>query len=212
MPFSCPMAPAGTDPGLCPSRTCGPTGHRSARAGETRVAFPVSARTDDSPFTASMAGAIASATASRRDQDRPGAKAPGQRPPHPRRALASVSPGPADLQNTFPRGRGKRDAFPVPARGGSPLPRIGKPVPAVPAAGVRYQHPARPTGAEPSPCCDSRPSSPGADGKGKRPFAIRGRALAGRRKAVRTSGGNFRDEAGRVLLAGKKGRAESAPG
>ncbi len=34
----------------------------------------------------------------------------------PGRALASVSPGPAGLQGTVPRGRGKRGAFPDPAR------------------------------------------------------------------------------------------------
>jgi len=39
------------------------------------------------PHPASMAGAIAPATAPRRDQDQPGAKAPGQRPPRHRRAL-----------------------------------------------------------------------------------------------------------------------------
>ncbi len=80
-------APPPAGAGLCPSRTCRSTGHRRARAGETRVAFPVPAHNDDSTITASLAGAIAPATASRRDQDRPGAKAPGQRPPRPWRAL-----------------------------------------------------------------------------------------------------------------------------
>jgi len=63
-----------------------------------------------------MAGAIAPATALRRDQDRPGAQSPrpapapplagASRPPG--RALASVCPGPAGLQGTVARGRGKR--------------------------------------------------------------------------------------------------------
>jgi len=81
------FAPAGPGAGLCPSRTHRSTGHCPARAGETRVAFPDPARTDKSAVTAAMAGAIAPATAPRRDQDQPGAKAPGQRPPRPRRAL-----------------------------------------------------------------------------------------------------------------------------
>jgi len=63
-----------------------------------------------------MAGAIAPATALRREQDRPGAKAPGQRPTRPWRALRPrrvgrwpfVVPEPADLQGTVLRGRGKR--------------------------------------------------------------------------------------------------------
>ena len=59
------FAPAGSGAGLCPSRTCRSTGHRPARAGETRIAFPGPARTDESAVTASMAGAIAPATAPR---------------------------------------------------------------------------------------------------------------------------------------------------
>jgi len=73
-----------------------------------------------------MAGAIAPATAMHWDQDHPGAKAPGQRPTRHRRALRPrwagrwpfVVPGPTDLQGTVARGRGKRGAFPVPARRG----------------------------------------------------------------------------------------------
>ena len=49
----------------CWSRTCRSVGHSSARAGETQVAFPVPGRRDESTFTASMAGAIAPATAPR---------------------------------------------------------------------------------------------------------------------------------------------------
>ncbi len=120
------FAPAGSGAGLCFSRTCRSTGDRRARAGETRVAFPVPARTGDGTFTASMAGAITPAIALRRDQDRLGAKSPRQAPAPPPagasrppgRALAYVPPGPTGLHGTVPRGRGKRDAFPVPARTG----------------------------------------------------------------------------------------------
>jgi len=86
-----PLAGASRPPGRalafrC-SRTCRSTGHRPARAGETRRAFPLPARTDESAVTASLAGAIAPATALRWDQDRPWAKASGQRPTRPWRAL-----------------------------------------------------------------------------------------------------------------------------
>ena len=57
------------------------------RARGKRDAFPDRARTGESTASASMAGANAPATVPRRDQDQPGAKAPGQRPPRPRRAL-----------------------------------------------------------------------------------------------------------------------------
>jgi hypothetical protein len=79
----------------------------------------------------SLAGAIAPATAPRRDQDQPGAQAPGQRPPSPRRALcahrgralASVLPGPAGLQGTVARGRGKHGSrFLFPPKGAIPVP------------------------------------------------------------------------------------------
>ena len=108
--------PAGSDAGLWFSRTLRSAGNRRARAVETRVAFPGPARTDDSTVTAPLAGAIAPATALRRDQDRPGANAPGQRPPRPRRALCTrrvgrwpfVVPGPTGLQGTVAHGRGKR--------------------------------------------------------------------------------------------------------
>jgi len=100
------------------------------------------------------------ATALRRDQDRPGAKAPGQRPPRPRRALASVLSGPTGLGGTVPSGRGKRGSrFPFPPalmtapspprwQGPSPLPwhhagiRTGRgpkpPASARPAPGGRF--------------------------------------------------------------------------
>jgi hypothetical protein len=56
------FSPAGPGAGLRYSRTCRSAGNRPARAGK-RSAFPVPARTDESTFTASMAGAIAPATA-----------------------------------------------------------------------------------------------------------------------------------------------------
>ena len=40
-----------------------------------------------------------------------GGQSPGQRPPRPWRALASVGPGPAGLQGTVPRGRGNAMRF-----------------------------------------------------------------------------------------------------
>jgi len=118
------FSPAGSGAGLCFSLTDRSARHRRARAGETRVAFPVPARTDDSALTASMAGAIAPATAQGWHQDRPGAQSPRPAPipppagaSHPPgRALASVPSGPAGLRGAVPRGRGKRDAFPDPAR------------------------------------------------------------------------------------------------
>jgi len=59
------FAPAGPGAGLWFSRTLRSAGNRRARAGETRVAFPGPARTDDSTLIASLAGAIAPATARR---------------------------------------------------------------------------------------------------------------------------------------------------
>ena len=94
-----------------------PKGRRPARAGETQCGScsrPEWGRNR----VASMVGAIAPAAALRWDQDRPGAKAPGQRPTRPRpapdpptagashppgRALASASPGPAGLPGTIAR-------------------------------------------------------------------------------------------------------------
>jgi hypothetical protein len=112
---------------------------RPARAGETRCVSCF--RPENSTVTASMAGAIAPATAPRcplpagGQSPRPAPAPPpagASRPPG--RALASAVPGPAGLQGTVPHGRGKRGAFPVPARvadavsplqwqGPSPLPR-----------------------------------------------------------------------------------------
>ena len=106
-------APPPAGAGLCPFRSDRSGWHCPEWAGETRVAFPVPARTDDSTFTASMAGAIAPAMAPRRDQDRPGAQSPRPAPapppagasPPPGRAPASVLPGTGGRQETVPRGR-----------------------------------------------------------------------------------------------------------
>jgi len=160
--------PAGSGAGLRCSRTCRSAGHRPVRAGETRVAFPDPARTDESTVTAAMAGAIAPAIAPRRDQDQPGAKAPGQRPPRHRRALRPrrvgrwpfVVPGLVGLLGTVPRGRGNALRFlfppgevkalsplqwqgpsPLPQRHAAPCPAGGqspRPAPAPPLAGALH--------------------------------------------------------------------------
>jgi len=89
-----------------------------------------------------MAGAIAPATAPRRDQDQPGAQSPRPAPAPPPagaslppgRALASAPPGATGLQGTVPRGRGNAMRFLVPPelmtarsprqwQGPSPLPQ-----------------------------------------------------------------------------------------
>jgi len=90
------------------ARTHRSTGHRPARAGETRLAFPVPARTGESAVTAAMAGAIAPATAPPCPLTSRGPKPPGQCPPRPRRALACRGPGPSGPQGSVARGRGKR--------------------------------------------------------------------------------------------------------
>jgi hypothetical protein len=69
----------------------------------------------------------------------PGAKAPGQRPPRPRRELfarrvgrwPAVGAGGTGPGGSVARRRGKRHAFPVSAQRGNPFPRIGKIFPAV---------------------------------------------------------------------------------
>jgi len=82
------FSPAGSGAGLCVAWNCGSTRHRPARAGETQVAFPDPARTDERTAPAAMAGAIAPATVPRRPLSRRGGpKPPGQRPSRPRRAL-----------------------------------------------------------------------------------------------------------------------------
>ncbi len=99
------------------------------------------------PSPAPMAKAIAFATprrchpASRGPRPRPAPAPPtagASRPPG--RALAFVVPGPAGLQGTVPSGRGKRGAFPVPARSGggtaSPPWQGPSPLPQ-PHAGIR---------------------------------------------------------------------------
>ncbi len=101
--------------------------------GETRVAFPVPARTDECTVTAAMAGAIAPATVLRRDHDRPGAQSPR---PAPDPAGASHPPGRAlafrgawtdrSIGHRPARAGETRVAFPDPAHRGNSFPRTGK--------------------------------------------------------------------------------------
>jgi hypothetical protein len=200
------FAPAGSGAGLCPSRICRSTGHCPARAGETRVAFPVPARTGDSTFTASIAGAIAPATAPRWHQDRPGAQSPRPAPapppagasPPPGRALASVPPGPAGLRGAVPRGRGKRDACPLPARTDDSTLTASMAGAIAPATAPRWhqdrpgakapgQRPAPPTaGASPPPGRALASASPGP--AGLRGAVPRGRGKRGSRLRVPPGG------------------------
>jgi len=109
-----------------------------------------------------MAGAIAPATALHWHQDQPGAKAPGQRPTRHWRALRprrvgrwpSAVPGPAGLQGTVARGRGKRGSRflfppeqakalpPLQWQGPSPLPQR--------CAGIRTSRGPKPPGQRPT--------------------------------------------------------------
>ncbi len=129
----------------------------------------------ESTVTASLAGAIAPATALRRDQDRPGATAPGQRPTRPWRALRPrrvgrwpfVVPGPTDLQGIVARGRGKRGSrFLVPPGGAkalAPLHWQGPSPLAWRCAGIRTSRgPKPPASARPAPGGRFAPAGPGA--------------------------------------------------
>jgi hypothetical protein len=85
-----------------------------------------------------LAGAIAPATAAALILGPPGAKAPGLRPPRPRRALfarrvgrwLAVGAGGTGLGGSVAQGWGKRSAFHGPAQRGNPFLRIGKIFPA----------------------------------------------------------------------------------
>ncbi len=114
-------------------------------------------------------GAIAPATAQRRDQDPPGAG----------RALASVSPGPVGLQGTVPLRRGKRAAFPVPA------PKCGPMHQAMPGLSGRGHR----------PCHSAAPGS-GPAGGPKPPASARS-AHGGRWPAVLRAAQVFADAARR---------------
>jgi hypothetical protein len=118
---------------FCWSRTCRSTGHRRARAGETRVAYPdppgvaqaLSPFQWQGPSPLPQRCAVpwpAGGQSPRPAPDPPMAGA--SRPPG--RALACGVPGPAGLQGIVPRGRGKRGSrFPRPetgAKGRTPLP------------------------------------------------------------------------------------------
>jgi len=116
------FAPAGPGAGLSLFPDL-PVYRAASRArGETRVAFPVPARTGEGAATAAMAGAIAPAKALRRDQDQPGATAPGQRPIRPWRALrprragrwpAVALAGRVPVGPWFPTGRENAVRFPL---------------------------------------------------------------------------------------------------
>ena len=107
-----------------------------------------------------MAGAIAPATALHWHQDQPEAKAPGQRPTRPWRALRPrragrwpfVVPGPTGLKGSVARGRGKRGSRflfpPAPTKALSPL---------------QWQRPS------PLPQRHADPCQPGATAPGQRP-------------------------------------------
>jgi hypothetical protein len=124
-----PPAGASRPPGRAlASVSPGPAGLQGTvpRGRGKRDAFPVPARTGEGTFTASKAGAIAPATALRRDQDRPGAKAPGQRPPRPRRAPAFVARAKGPVRLWPPTGRGNALPFRVRPQGKTPLRRISR--------------------------------------------------------------------------------------
>ncbi len=116
-------SPPWRSPAIWWSRICVTARHRRARAGETRVAFPVPVRThilaDDrslwpgpSPLPQHHADPCPAGGHSPRPVPAPppaGALHP------PGRALATVLPGPAGLQGTSVRGQGKRGSrFPIP--------------------------------------------------------------------------------------------------
>jgi hypothetical protein len=133
------FAPAGTGAGLCVSRTFRSTGHRPERAGETRcVSCSRTGRAKapsplqwqgPSPLPQRYANPCPAGGQSARPAPDPPLTRPRPAPdPHPAgashppgRALASVSPGPTGLQGNVPRGRGKRAAFPDPARRDVPV-------------------------------------------------------------------------------------------
>jgi hypothetical protein len=115
------FSPAGSGAGLCRCGWHGSWWQRSARAGETRcVSFSrpdggrkIRVRTT---FDVAMAGAIAPATASRRSLASRGPKAPGQRPPRPRRALACRCAWTCRSTGNRRARAAETHAFPVPAR------------------------------------------------------------------------------------------------
>ncbi len=159
-----PARPGGRVPLM--SRMAPVSGVHRARAGE-RGAFPVPARTDESSFTAAMAGAIAPATALRCPVASRGPKPAASARPAPGGRFSPAGSGAGLCRSRTCRstghrraGAGKRGAFPVPARsciipdarslwqGPSPLPqrhagiRAGRgpkpPASARPAHGGRF--------------------------------------------------------------------------
>ncbi len=141
-------APAPPLPGALPppgralaSVLSGPAGLRGTVArggGETRVAFPVPARTGvlrhfglpgltGRGHRPCHRATLASGPAGGQSPRPAPAPPPAGASPPPGRALASVSPGPAGLQGTVPRGRGKRGSrFLFPPDGAIPFPGPGQ--------------------------------------------------------------------------------------
>ena len=120
-----PKPPAGASrpPGRAlASASPGPTGLRGTvpPGRGKRVAFPFPVRTDESPDTAAMAGAIAPATVLRRDQDRPGAQSPRPAPAlPPAGASPPTGPGAGLCPSRICRSTGHR-----PARAGGNAGRV----------------------------------------------------------------------------------------
>jgi len=114
------FSPAGSGAGLCFSLTDRPVCKAPSRAGggnAVRFLFPPALTTAPSPPRWQGPSPLPQHCAGIRTGRGP--KAPGQRPPRPRRALLArrvgrwpaVVPGPAGLQGTVPRGRGNAMRF-----------------------------------------------------------------------------------------------------
>jgi len=158
------------------------------------------------------AGAIALGPAPQRDQDRPGTKAPGQRPPRPRRALAFRGAGITGLCESRAQGRRKRKSrFRVPPehatelslllwQGLSPLPQR--------CAGIRTS----PGAKAPRPAPVPPPAGAGLPLRGwRRPFCY-GSARAGETRCVSRSRANWRKRCLRFNGRGQCPCHSGAPG
>jgi hypothetical protein len=193
--------PAGSGAGLRFSRTCRSGCHRAARAGETRVAFPVPARNGEGTVNASMAGAIAPATAATLPLASRGPKPPASARPAPGGRFSPAGSG-AGLRSsrTCRSGwhraarAGKRGAFPDPAQSGVPA-HFG--MPGLSGRGHRPCHCAAP-GSGPAGGQSPRPApAPPLAGASRPP----GRALAFRGAWTDRSTGNRAARAGETRLA-----------
>ena len=150
-----PMAGASRPPGRALACVVpGPAGLWGSvpRGRGKRAAFPVPARRGDGTSTASMAGAIAPAIAPHRDQDRPGSKAPGQRPTRHQRALACVAlAGRVLIRPWSPTGRGNALRFGVRPERQAAFATDRQDVPLRQALGMLFQNPADGTRASEGP-------------------------------------------------------------